>query len=54
MADFLDGLRTECGKRGYDHIRFTTDEPLGPSLSAFLHARQGADRTVRGWCLSGA
>ena len=47
MNQFLDGVSKECGKRGYDHIRFLTDEPLGSSLSAFLHARQSADRSVR-------
>jgi uncharacterized protein (DUF58 family) len=40
MQDFLAGVRKECGARGYDHVRFFTDEPLGASLSAFLHARQ--------------
>ena len=29
MADFLEGVRKECGHRGYDHVRFLTDEPLG-------------------------
>src|SRR5262249_33785481 len=40
MQEFLDGVGKECGARGYDHVRFFTDEPLGVSLSAFLHARQ--------------
>ncbi|HWE39337.1 MAG TPA: DUF58 domain-containing protein [Isosphaeraceae bacterium] len=44
MRDFLDGVRKECGKRGYDHVRFLTDEHLGPALSTFLHARE---ETVR-------
>ncbi len=39
MHEFLDGVSKECGGRGYDHVRFFTDEPLGKSLSAFLHAR---------------
>ena len=40
MREFLDGVGKECGSRGYDHVRFFTDESLGGSLSAFLHARQ--------------
>ena len=40
MEDFLAGVSKECGARGYDHVRFFTDEPLGPALSRFLHARQ--------------
>lgn len=40
MAAFLDGVTRECRSRGYDHVRFITDEPLGTSLSSFLHARQ--------------
>ena len=40
MQEFLDGVSKECGGRGYDHVRFFTDEPLGGSLSSFLHARQ--------------
>ncbi|MCA1685206.1 MAG: DUF58 domain-containing protein [Planctomycetia bacterium] len=40
MQDFLDGVGTECGARGYDHVRFFTDEPLGATLSSFLHSRQ--------------
>ena len=47
MEEFLDGVRQECGKRGYDHIRFSTDEPLGPTLSSFLHSRQASERSVR-------
>jgi uncharacterized protein (DUF58 family) len=47
MVDFLDGVSQECGKRGYDHIRFFTDEPLGPTLSSFLHSRQASERSVR-------
>src|SRR6201999_1291772 len=38
MAEFLEGVRKECGNRGYDHIRFLTDEPLGDALSLFLHS----------------
>ena len=45
MAEFLEGVKTECGARGYDHVRFLTDEPLGESLSAFLHSR---DEVARG------
>jgi uncharacterized protein (DUF58 family) len=40
MQEFLDGVGKECGGRGYDHVRFFTDEPLSGSLSSFLHARQ--------------
>ncbi len=47
MEEFLDGVRQECGKRGYDHIRFLTDEPLGSTLSSFLHSRQASERSVR-------
>jgi uncharacterized protein (DUF58 family) len=44
---FLDGVKRECGNRGYDHARFFTDEPLGASLSYFLHGRQEAVRSTR-------
>jgi uncharacterized protein (DUF58 family) len=47
MEAFLDGVRQECGKRGYDHVRFLTDEPLATALSSFLHARQASERSVR-------
>jgi uncharacterized protein (DUF58 family) len=47
MEDFLDGVRQACGKRGYDHVRFLTDEPLATALSSFLHSRQASDRSVR-------
>ncbi len=47
MEAFLDGVRQECGKRGYDHVRFLTDEPLATALSSFLHSRQESDRSVR-------
>jgi uncharacterized protein (DUF58 family) len=47
MRDFLDGVRRECGARGYDHVRFLTDEPLGDALSFFLHARQESVRSIR-------
>jgi uncharacterized protein (DUF58 family) len=40
MQEFLDGVSKECGARGYDHVRFFTDESLGSSLSYFLHSRQ--------------
>ena len=29
MDEFLEGVRKECGNRGYDHVRFVTDERLG-------------------------
>ena len=44
MKDFLEGVKRECGGRGYDHVQFYTDTPLGGSLSAFLHARQESAR----------
>lgn len=47
MQEFLDGVRKECGNRGYDHVCFFTDEPLGESLSVFLHARLESDRAGR-------
>ena len=45
MNEFLAGVKKECGARGYDHARFLTDEPLGESLSFFLHSRE---EVVRG------
>jgi uncharacterized protein (DUF58 family) len=47
MTDFLEGVRREAGRRGYDHISFLTDEPLGSALSTFLHARQESARSAR-------
>src|SRR4051812_18743799 len=47
MQDFLARVGEEGGARGYDHVRFVTDEPLGPSLSTFLHARQESVRSQR-------
>jgi uncharacterized protein (DUF58 family) len=47
MGDFLAGVKKECGSRGYDHVGFFTDEPLGASLSYFLHTRQEAGRAGR-------
>jgi uncharacterized protein (DUF58 family) len=43
MREFLDGLGKECRGRGYDHVRFFNDEPLGATLSSFLHSRQASD-----------
>jgi uncharacterized protein (DUF58 family) len=40
MDEFLEQVRKECGNRGYDHVRFLTDERLGESLSMFLHSRE--------------
>ena len=45
MVDFLDGVKAECGDRGYDHVRFSTDEPLGSSLGLFLRSRAESGRT---------
>ncbi|MDG3008271.1 DUF58 domain-containing protein [Paludisphaera mucosa] len=47
MDDFLHGVRKACGARGYDHVRFLTDEPLADALSRFLHTRLEAGRTDR-------
>jgi uncharacterized protein (DUF58 family) len=47
MTEFLDGVRRECGNRGYDHVRFLTDEPLGKALSYFLHTREEIGRQAR-------
>jgi uncharacterized protein (DUF58 family) len=47
MNDFLTTVKRECGNRGYDHVRFLTDEPLGASLSLFLHSRQELGRTAQ-------
>ena len=47
MHEFLDGVKKECGSRGYDHVRFLTDEPLGDSLSLFLHSREEVGRGGR-------
>jgi uncharacterized protein (DUF58 family) len=40
IRSFLEEIRKECGGRGYDHVRFVTDEPLGASLGLFLRARE--------------
>jgi uncharacterized protein (DUF58 family) len=47
IQEFLDTVRTECGARGYDHVRFVTDERLSETLSYFLHFRQETSRAVR-------
>ena len=39
MRDFLGDIKRECGGRGYDHVRFCTDEPLAASLANFLRSR---------------
>ncbi len=48
MQDFLDQVRRECGGRGYDHVRFVTDEPLGASLGLFLRAREDSSPPAGG------
>ena len=48
MNEFLESVRKDCGARGYDHVRFLTDEPLGDSLSYFLHSREETGHAVRG------
>ena len=47
MQEFLAGVRRECGNRGYDHVRFLTKDPLGTSLSLFLHSREEIGRIGR-------
>ncbi len=49
MKEFLEGVRQECGARGYDHVQFLTDEPLGASLSYLLAfpCRRPAGPSVR-------
>jgi hypothetical protein len=45
MTEFLDGVKRECGGRGYDHVRFCTDEHLGASLGLFLRSREESGRS---------
>jgi uncharacterized protein (DUF58 family) len=45
MTDFLDGIKRECGGRGYDHVRFCTDDHLGTSLGLFLRSRVESARS---------
>jgi len=45
IREFLDGVKRECGGRGYDHVRFCTDEPLGAALGLFLRSREESART---------
>jgi uncharacterized protein (DUF58 family) len=45
MTDFLDEIKRECGGRGYDHVRFCTDDPLGTSLGLFLRSRVESARS---------
>jgi len=47
IKEFLEGVRRECGNRGYDHVQFLTDAALGSSLSVFLHARHETTRATR-------
>ena len=47
VGDQLTGGRREFGNRGYDHVRFLTDERLGDSLSLFLHSREEVGRGGR-------
>ena len=41
MTDFLATVARECGNRGYDHVRFLTDEPLGRFAQLFLARAAG-------------
>jgi uncharacterized protein (DUF58 family) len=45
ITNFLGDLKRECGSRGYDHVAFCTDDPLGDSLSRFLRGREDAAHT---------
>ena len=45
IRDFLADVRRECGARGYDHVRFCTDEPLGAALGLFLRSRADSGRS---------
>jgi len=47
MSDFLEEIKKACGDRGYDHVRFLTDEPLGEALSHFLRVRDDPARAGR-------
>jgi hypothetical protein len=47
MTDFVEGVRRDCGARGYDHVLFLTDQPLGAALSYFLHTRQETGQAIR-------
>ena len=46
MNEFLESVRKDCGARGYDHVKFVTDESLGDSLSYFLHYREETGHAV--------
>ena len=45
MTGFLDDIKRECGGRGYDHVRFCTDDHLGASLGLFLRSREESARS---------
>ncbi len=45
IREFLDDVKRECGGRGYDHVRLSTDEPLGASLGRFLRSREESARS---------
>jgi uncharacterized protein (DUF58 family) len=45
MKEFLDDVRRACVGRGYDHVRFCTDDPLGAALGLFLRSRAESSRT---------
>jgi hypothetical protein len=47
MVEFMDGVRRECGNRGYDYARFVTNQTLASSLSHFLHSREEIGRQAR-------
>ena len=47
MQDFLAEVGGECARRGYDHVCYFTDEPLGQALSLFLHGREESAKAGR-------
>ncbi len=40
MEQFLDEVRSACGKRGLDYVLLKTDQSLADTLSHYLHARE--------------
>ncbi len=46
MTNFLEEIKRECGGRGYDHVRFCTDDPLAESLGLFLRSREETLRSA--------
>ena len=40
MQEFVEQVSSNCGSRGIDYLQLRTDQPLGPALSHYLHARE--------------